>query len=175
MKKKKIILSIAFLMFFLTVLGIIIVSIVPEKEVISYSKIVFEDYQFEINDEYKYKYIKEKKHGILESDKFLTSFIYIAEEEFSTLIRQTSYYTNMNSEELDSIIEESKFGDYDGFTNIKKVYYDDVQKEYYLVVILIRISEKNTLVFQYELEEQEGVIKIIDDIEEGLKKIEKKV
>ena len=175
MKKQKVLITTIFISLLLIITGIILSVTDNQKEEIVYSKINIHGYQFELNDNYEYKYLEKEDHGILENDRFLSSFVYIADEDFSTLISRTSHYTNMNSDEVDSIIEEEKFGEFDGFTNIKKVYYDDVQKEYYLVLILIRVTPKKTFVFQYEIDDQEDTSTIIEDIENGLKKIEKKV
>ena len=79
----------------------------------------------------------------------------------------------MGAKELDTSIEEVKFGSYDGFINEKKVYYEDVDDEYHLVIILIKVSDTKTFVVQYEVLYDDDHEEILNDIKEGLNKIKK--
>jgi len=144
-----------------------------DDEIVSYSNVVVDGYQIKVNDNYKFEYDKEKKEGYFKSDIFSYSYLFVSEEPYGELITSSSYYTNMGAKELDTSIEEMKFGEYEGFINEKKVYYEDVEKEYHLVLIFIKISDKKTFVVQYEVTYEEEYEEILDDIKEGLTKIKK--
>ena len=158
----------------IVIVGIIIFSLSSKKtDKETYSNVKIGDYQFAINDKYKYEFDDKKDYGILKNKDFLTSYIYLVDMSYSDLIRKSSYYTNSNSKELDSSIEEVKFGEYDGFVNVKKVNYRDVDKDYNLVIILIKVTDEKTFVFQYEKEIKDDNETVLDDIKDGLSKIEK--
>lgn len=174
-KKNKIIIAI------ISIVGIITISLIwillnkdkePEK-VSKYSNVVVDQYQIQINDDYEFKYDKELKEGYLTNKRFLSSFLYVSEEKYGELILSSSYYTNMGAKELDTSIEEVKFGTYDGFINEKKVYYEDVDDEYHLVIILVKVSDTKTFVVQYEVLYDDDHEEILNDIKEGLNKIKK--
>lgn len=175
MKKKKNILSIAIitLLIILTLLIMIIFAGDKKEKQDSYSEITINDYSFNLNEKYEYKYLKDKKYGIFENKDFLSSYIYISSTNYSDLILKTSTYTNMGSDELDTSIEEMNFGDYQGFINIKKVHYNDVNKDYNLVIILIKLDDAETLVIQYEISVEKESQKIFTDIKNSLSNIKK--
>lgn len=172
--KKKTNIIIGILIILLIIISIIVIVYLNKdnkKEINTYSTINIDGYQFTINDQYQYKYLEDKKYGVLENKDFLSSYIYVSDTGYVELIRKTSTYTNMGSNELDSSIEEMKFGSYSGFINIKKVHYDDVNKDYELVIILIQVNEEKTLVFQYEKEINDENDEILEDIKTNLSTI----
>ena len=79
----------------------------------------------------------------------------------------------MGSEEMNRSIEEVKFGSYNGFINSKKVLYEDTQKEYNLVIILVKVEKNKTLVIQYEVSYEEDHDEILKDIKNSLTNIQK--
>ena len=79
----------------------------------------------------------------------------------------------MGAKELDTDIEEVSFGGYEAFINEKKVLYEDVNKEYHLVLILIKVSDDKTFVVQYEISYDEDYEEILEDVKKGLKEIKK--
>ena len=170
-QKANIIIGILFLLVIIIITILLLNLKNNNKDNDTYSKVKISNYEFSLNDKYQYKYLEEKKYGILASDKFLSSYIYISNETYSTLIKATSTYTNMGATELDSSLEEVKFGAYPGFINVKKVHYYDNNKDYKLVIILIKIEEEKTLVFQYESEIEEEENKILEDIKNSLLEI----
>ena len=172
--KKKTNIIIGILVALLVIIGIIfIIALSKNEEKIqnSYSKININGYEININDNYKYKYLDNEKYGTFENKEFLTSYIYLSNETYSSLIKETSTYTNMGSKELDSSIEETTFGDYQGFINVKKVHYRDIEKDYNLVIILIKVKEDKTLVFQYETLIDGNENEIFEDIKQSLSEI----
>lgn len=172
-KKNSITIGIIIVLILITSIVLVLFLDTDKKTNINtYNKVNLNGYEFTINDNYKYKYLDDKKYAVLENEEFLTSYIYISNLEYSELIRKTSSYTNMGSEELDSSIEEMKIGSYLSFINVKKVYYEDVDKEYELVIILIKVNEKKTFVFQYEIETNDKNDEILEDIKESLSTIE---
>jgi len=174
MIKKKSILIVIVMSFILITIGIIVLILNSTKKTVeTYSKITIDKYQFTINDKYKYQYLNDKNYGILNNEIFLSSYIFIEKENYSSMINSTSYYTNMGAKELDSSVEEMKFGEYEGFVNVKKVHYDDINKDYNLVIILIKIEDARTLVFQYEVSIDEDVKILLSDIKKGLSEIKK--
>ena len=174
MKKKTNIIIGILLLIGVIIIGVIVIILNSnEKEKDTYKLVKIDGYQFEINDKYKYQFDKKNNYGILKSKDFLTSYIYISEKAYSDLISSSSYYTNMGSDEVDSTIEEMMFGEYDGFINVKDVYYDDIDKNFNLVIILIKLDKKKTFVFQYEKEVNDENKDILEDIKNGLLKIEK--
>ena len=172
--KKKTNIIIGILVGLLVVIGILlIVSLMQgkEKKEISYSKVNIDGYEISINDNYKYKYLDKEKYGTFENSEFLTAYIYLSNNTYSNLIKETSTYTNMGSKELDSSIEETTFGEYQGFINVKKVNYKDTEKEYNLIIILIKVKEDKTLVFQYETLIDGKENEIFEDIKQSLSEI----
>lgn len=173
MKKKKNIIIISLILLVVIIIGVIIVIFTNKREKNSYSEITLDGYQFTINDKYQYEYLEEEKIGVFNNDMFLSSYVYISDKDYSSLISSSSYYTNMGAKELDSNIEETKFGNYDGFVNVKKVNYLDINKEYNLVIILIKIKSDKTFVLQYEVSSEENTEEILKDIKNGLLNIKK--
>jgi hypothetical protein len=172
--KKKTNVIIGILVGLLIVIGILlIVSLMQGEETkeISYSKVNIDGYEISINDNYMYKYLEKEQHGIFENKDFSASYIYLSNNTYSNLIKETSTYTNMGSKELDSSIEETTFGEYQGFINIKKVNYKDTEKDYNLVIILIKVKEDKTLVFQYETLIDGNENEIFEDIKQSLSEI----
>lgn len=176
MKKKNILIGISILVIVIIVV-VIAILVSPQKEEetkkATYSNVVIDGYQIKVNDSYEYEYDKDKKEGYFKNKMFEYSYLYLSDKSYGELIRSSSYYTNMGADELDTDIEEVSFGGYEGFINEKKVYYDDVEKEYHLVLILIKVSEEKTFVVQYEVPYEEDIEEILDDIKMGLMEIKK--
>lgn len=160
---------------------IIIVAIIGIKSQISkektkkdtYSNIIIDNYQIKVNDKYKYEYDEENNEGHFKNEMFEYSYIYLSDTKYGELITSSSYYTNMGAKELDTDIEEVSFGGYEAFINEKKVFYEDVEKEYHLVLILIKVSNDKTFVVQYEVSYDEDYEEILEDVKMGLKEIKK--
>lgn len=175
MKKKNILITLSIIALIAVVVSIsIFISSKNEKEVESeYSNVVVDGYQIQVKDKYNFEYDKETKEGHLKNKIFSYSYLYVSDTKYGELITSSSYYTNMGADELDTSIEEMKFGEYEGFINEKKVYYDDVDKEYHLVIILIKVTNKKTFVVQYEVPYENNYEEILKDIKEGLTRIKK--
>lgn len=172
--KKTNILIIVLVLLLILIVGIIILLLPGTKEEKdNYITIKLKNYEFDINEKYKYEYLKEKEYGVFKNKDFLSSYIYISNKNYSQLISYTSNYTNMNSEEINSIIEEKKFNEYESFINVKEVLYDDNNKKYELVIILVKLSEEETLVIQYEIELEKE--KVLEDIKKGLSSLKKEI
>ena len=172
MKKKNLIISIGIILVVL-VIGVVILLLNNDNEKETYSEVILDGYKFSLNDKYKYSYDNEKKEGTFKSDMFPVSYIFSTDLEYSSLISTSSKYTDMGAKELDSSIEEVKFGTYEGFINSKKILYEDTKKEYNLVIILIKVEKEKTLVFQYEVSYEENHESILKDIKNSLSGIEK--
>lgn len=173
MKKKTLIISISIIVSIL-IIGLIILLLNKDNNKETYSEINIEGYMFSINDKYEYSYDEKNKQGTFKNKIFPVSYIFLSENDYASLITESSSYTDMGAEELDRSIEEVKFGSYDGFINSKKVLYEDTKKEYNLVLILIKVEKKKTLVIQYEVsyeEDHEGILKDIKNSLSELKKV----
>ena len=54
---------------------------------------------------------------------------------------------------------------------VKKVHYDDVDKDYNVVIFLIKLDEEKTFIFQYEIALNDDTEKIFADIKNSLTNI----
>ena len=172
MKKKTLIISISIIVTIL-IIGIVILVLNTNKKEETYSEVKIEGYKFSLNDKYEYSYDEEAKQGTFKNKMFPVSYIFLSENDYASLIKESSYYTDMGAEEIDRSIEEVKFGSYNGFVNSKRILYEDTQKEYNLVIILIKVEKKKTLVIQYEVSYEEDHEAILKDIKNSLANIEK--
>ena len=175
MKKKLLIIIFCIFVLFL-ILSIIVFTSKDKKEKNIYKNYTIDNYSFKVLDKYNYKYDKDKKIGYLNNELFLKSYIYVSPKKYKNLISISAYYGDMGGKEVDSNIEEIKIGDYDAFINIKEIEYKDVEDHNYLVIILIKLEDEKTFVFQYEIknmakEEQDTILK---NVKYGLKDIELK-
>lgn len=172
MKKKTLIISISIIVAIL-IIGIVILVLNTNKKEDTYSEVIIEGYKFSLNDKYEYSYDEKNKQGTFKNKIFPVSYIFLSENDYASLIKESSYYTDMGSEEMDRSIEEVKFGSYNGFINSKKVLYEDTQKEYNLVIILVKVEKNKTLVIQYEVSYEEDHEEILKDIKNSLTNIQK--
>lgn len=172
MKKKTLIIS-SIIIGIVVIIGIILLVVNKKDDQETYSQVTLGDYHFNLNDKYQYQYLDAEETGTFNNEMFLTSYLFIADEEYASLISKSSYYTDMGADELDSSIEEMKFGGMYGFVNSKKVYYEDIEQEYNLVIILIKMEKDKTLVVQYEVSVEEDTEMILKDIKNSLVEIEK--
>lgn len=155
-------------------LGILIFFNVTKEDTDKYEEVTIEGYIFNVLDSYDFEYNNDENYGYFKNKMFIKSYIFLANQSYSTLIRSSSYYHDMGSEERESTTEEKKYGDFDVFINNKVVYYDDNDKENNLVVILIKVRENKTFVVQYEVDNSLEVKTILENIEKGLMEIKKK-
>ena len=172
-KSNLIVIGLVAVIFVIAIIGIKshISKKMSEKD--TYSNIIIDNYQIKINDKYKYEYDEINKEGHFNNEMFEYSYIYLSDTKYGELITSSSYYTNMGAKELDTDIEEVSFGGYEAFINEKKVLYEDVNKEYHLVLILIKVSDDKTFVVQYELSYDEDYEELLEDVKLGLKELKK--
>jgi len=172
--KKKLIITIVCISILLLILSIILFSSNSKKDKIIYKEYTIENYKFKVLDKYDYKYDKDKKVGYLNNEMFEKSYIYLSSKQYKKLISLSAYYEDMGGKEVDSDIDEIKLGKYDTFINVKEVEYKDTEEHNYLVIILMKLEEDKTFVFQYEtkVNSQEDKEKILNNIKDGLKDIE---
>ena len=171
---KKLIIVIVCISILLLILSLILLVTRKKNNDVIYKKYKIDNYSFEVLDDYKYKYDKDKKVGYLSNKTFDKSYIYLSSKKYKDLISLSAYYEDMGGKEVDSEIDEIKIGKYDAFLNIKEVEYKDVEEHNYLVMIFIKVSEENTFVFQYETKAltEEKRTEILNNIKEGLNNIE---
>lgn len=172
--KKKLIITIIGIITVLLALIIIIFNLTGRRKENVYKEYKIDNCKFKVLEEYKYKFDKDKKRGYLDNSIFLKSYIYISNKKYKDLISLSAYYEDMGGNEIDSDVEETKFGDYSVFINTKEVEYDDVEEHDYLVIILVKLDEDRTFVFQYEINSKNNKDEILNNIKEGLKNIEEK-
>lgn len=173
MKKKKIVIISIILILIISVIGLLfILSKNKKQEKDTYTTINFKNYQFSLNDKYQYEFLKDKNYGVLKKKDFISSYIYISDIKYSSAISKLSTYRNYSSDEVDSNIDELKCGDMKCLVNVKKVHYDDVDKDYNVVIFLIKLDEERTFIFQYEIALNDDTEKIFDDIKKSLINIE---
>lgn len=173
MKKKKIviIIGIILILIILVIGSIFIFSKNKNQEKDTYTTINFKNYQFSLNDKYQYEFLKDKDYGVLKNKDFISSYIYIHDIDYSSAITSASLYRNFSSDEIDSSIDELKCGDMKCLVYVKKVHYDDVDKEYNIVIFLIKLDDKRTFIFQYEMALNDDTQKVLEDIKNSLTNI----
>ena len=172
--KKKLIIIIIGISCVLLILSLVLFSSRGKKNEKVYKKYKIESYSFKVLDSYKYEYDKDNKVGYLSDKMFVKSYIYLSPQKYKDLISLSAYYEDMGGKEVDSDIDEVQFGDYDAFINVKEVEYKDVKEHDYLVIILIKVEDEKTFVFQYETKatSKEDRDKVLEIIKDGLKDIE---
>lgn len=168
MKNKIVIILVVILLIVLTGGIILIFSNSDDKEKESYTTYEIGDYKIDLNDKYKFK------DGKFENKIFLDSYIKTSKESFSTLISRSSSFTNMNSVELDSNLKEKDINSFQVFENIKEVKYTDVNKDYYLDIILVKIKNDQTFIFQVEIEKTEDNESLLKDLEYSISTLKEK-
>ena len=170
MKKKKIVIIIGIILVLtISVIGLIFIfSKNNNQEKDTYTTINFKNYQFSLNDKYQYVFIKDKDYGVLKNKEFISSYIYIHDIDYSSAITSASLYNNSSSDEIDSSIDELKCGDMKCLVSVKKVHYDDVDKDYNVVIFLVKLDEEKTFIFQYEIFLDDNAEKIFEDIKNSI-------
>ncbi len=172
MKKKKIVIIGIILILIISVIGLVFIfSKNKNQEKDTYTTINFKNYQFSLNDKYQYEFLKDKDYGVLKNKDFIASYIYIDDIKYSSAITKISLYRNSSSTEIDSSIDELKCGDMKCLVGVKKVHYDDVDKDYNVVIFLIKLDEEKTFIFQYEIALNDDTEKIFADIKNSLTNI----
>ena len=170
MKKKKIviIIGIVLILIILVIGSLFIFSKNNNQGKDTYTTINFRNYQFSLNDKYQYEFLKDENYGVLKNKDFISSYIYIYDIDYSSAITSASLYNNSSSDEINSSIDELKCGDMKCLASVKKVHYDDIDKDYNVVIFLIKLNEKRTFIFQYEIALDDNTEKIFEDIKNSL-------
>ncbi len=172
--KKRLIITMSFVLAFFIILIVVLFTTNNKKQVKEYKQYTLDNYSFEVLKDYKYKYDKEKNRGYLTDKKFIKSYIYVSSNAYRDLISTSAYYEDMGGKEVDSDVDETILGEYDAFINVKEVEYKDTDEHDYLVIILIKVADDKTFVFQYETKAKENKDEILENVKEGLNRIEEK-
>ncbi len=171
--KKKMIIVIVCISILLLILLLVLFNTNDKKEKDIFKSYSIDNYSFDVLEKYNFKIDNDKNIGYLDNEMFVKSYIYLSSKKYKDLISLSAYYEDMGGKEVDSDIDEIKLGKYDAFINVKEIEYKDVDEHNNLVIILIKIEEDKTFVFQYETKIKEDKNTILQNVKQGLKNIEK--
>ena len=79
---------------------------------------------------------------------------------------------NGNKNNYSSVVKDEALQEFiDVYETLVSKYYDDVDKDYNVVIFLIKLDEEKTFIFQYEIALNDDTEKIFADIKNSLTNI----